>query len=170
MMLAILTTAAILLLLILLGLWSWYLSHWNRPGEWQEATRHSHRLYMLIERYIRFRWIHRDCNYWIFPVRFDRGAVVVRGQPNDALYWSLTYYALTEVNTSVSSASVVCGSDGQYEITLAHNAQGPNTITVRQGAKRAVLYLRIYEPAALFPTHLPAVTQNGIVLTEAHTQ
>ena len=39
-----------------------------------------------------------------------------------------------------------------------------NWIEVPEGTRRAVLYLRIYDPKYTHPTELPTVTQNGKVL------
>ena len=155
------------LLLVAAGCgWAFYLGTWDRNQSWQEATRHYFRPWMMVERWIRFRWIHPDCQYWIFPVRFDRGAVTVKGVPTEAMYWSFTFNTWTEVNPSVNSESVALNKNGQYEITFSQEKSGQNWVPVREGTKRGVLYFRIYEPAALFPARLPEVIQNGRVLAE----
>ncbi len=157
------------LLIVVAGavVWIWYILIWEKNQKWEEARRHHWRLRMKIERWIRFRWIHYDSLYWIIHVRFDRGPIILSGFPTDAVYWSVTYYAGTEVNASISSSSVVLEDDGSYNIEFSETpGTSKNHIPVRASDRRGVIYLRIYEPAALFPSQLPTVTQNGTTLTE----
>jgi len=142
----------------------WYRAAWDRDVQWHEAWRHEHRPFVAIERWIRFRWIHFDCQYWIVPVRLDRGAVVLEGMPPDALYWSITWYAWTEVNHSVSSNNVVLESDGSYRIVLSVDEQPGNWIPMGPDTDRAVIYLRAYEPTHMWPVSVPSVTQNDRLL------
>ena len=149
------------LLVVFVGSWgAWYLGTWDRDPQWHEVWRHAHRPYVAIERWIRFRWVHFDSQYWIVPVRLDRGPVVLEGLPPDALYWSITWYAWTEVNGSVSSESVQLEPDGSYRVVLSVDEQPRNWIAVPPEARRAVIYLRAYEPAHAWPVLLPTVTQG----------
>ena len=156
----------VILLLAASGVWGWYTFTWEHNQRWEEAVRHWHRPKMMIERWIRFRWIHPDALYWIVRVRFDRGPIVLEGTPTDALYWSFTHYAGTEVNASVSSESVVLEPDGSYRIHFSKEKTGKNWIPVKDGSKRGVIYFRIYEPAALFPSRMPRVSQNGEIVVQ----
>lgn len=154
------------IVLILAGLsgWTWYRTGWDSDPQWYEAWRHAHRPFIAVERWIRFRWIHFDCQYWIVPVRFDKGPVVLKGTPPDALYWSLTFYEWTEVHDSISSNNVVLEPDGTYTITLSAEREGANWIEVPPGTGAGVLYLRAYEPALGWPVLVPDVSQDGRLL------
>ncbi len=67
----------------------------------------------------------------------------------------------------MSSSSVNLEADGSYRIQFSQSAgEGNNHIPVRETDRRGVIYFRIYEPAALFPSRLPRVTQNGNILTQ----
>ncbi len=134
---------------------AWYWLAWPRKPRWMEALRHGHLPRIRIERWIRFRWIHPDCQYWILPVRFDRGPVTIEGVAPDAPYWSLTSYRFTEVNPSVRHDEVERLPDGRYRARLTTPATG-----------RGVLYLRVYEPRHAAPMPLPRVEQGGRVLTD----
>ena len=158
--------APVVLVLALACAWVGYRAGWDRDPQWTEAWRHAHRPHMVIERWIRFRWIHFDSQYWIVPVRFDEGPVVLRGTPPDALYWSLTFYEWTEVHDSVSSSDVVLEPDGAYEITLSAEPGADNWIEVPPGTGKGVIYLRAYEPQLGWPVALPSVSQGGRVLVE----
>ncbi|MCB9683923.1 MAG: hypothetical protein H6738_01785 [Alphaproteobacteria bacterium] len=162
--------APVLLGLFAAGVWLWYQSRWETKNpNWQEAIRDWWSPRMQIERWIRFRWIHPDTLYWIAHVRFDQGPLVLEGQTTDALYWSFTYYASTEVNDSISSRNIVVepGTD-RFRIHFAQErpAEATNFVKVRPDAKKGVIYFRIYEPAHLYPSRLPRVSRGGRVLIE----
>lgn len=158
--------APVLLLVLAGGIGAWYLLAWTHEARWLEARVDDDLLRMQIERWIRFRWIHPDCRYWILPVHADRGPIVLEGRPLDALYWSVTYYEHLEVNPLVSSESVTLGPDGRFRITFSAAPVGENWVPVRADAGRAVLYLRAYVPRTAGPLRLPRVTQGGRLLAE----
>ncbi len=138
---------------------------WERIGRWQEARRHEHRFRMKIARWIWFRWIHLDCQYWIAFVNFNKGPITVVGSSPRALYWSFTYNKYMEVNDVVNSTSIVIDQDNRYEVVLS-NAQPAklpqqNWVMVRKNVGLGVIYFRIYEPVSSFPTQLPSVFQGG---------
>ncbi len=141
-----------------------YVGVWDSAPQWHEAWRHAHRPYVAIERWIRFRWVHHDSQYWIVPVRLDQGPVVLEGAPPDALYWSVTWYEWTEVNPSISSQSIELESDGSYRIVMSVEPQPGNWLPVRDGVDRAVVYLRAYEPRHQWPVTVPSVSRHGTVL------
>lgn len=157
--------------LVLSGLLAAFLLYYALTGllaraRWREATQHAYLPAVALARWARFRWKHPDCLYWILPVRFDRGDIVVEGFETEALYWNLTYYTWTEINGSVSSERVSRRPDGGFTIRLSKTAEsGVDTIAVERSARFGVLYLRIYEPHQLFPTRLPRVTVGGRELT-----
>ncbi|MCB9676260.1 MAG: hypothetical protein H6737_14150 [Alphaproteobacteria bacterium] len=147
-----------------LGAWVLYRGTWE-GRDWMEAVRDQHRPWMWLERWIRFRWIHPDCQYWVLPVRLDRGPIEVEGRAPEGLWWCLTWYAHTEVNASLASHEVELDGAGGYRIRIAAEGDGPLWIPTRPGVKHAVLSLRIYEPAHPHPIWLPRVTQGGRVLS-----
>jgi len=129
---------------------------------WREATLHSYLPLMALARWGRFRWKHPDCFYWVLPVRFDKGDVVVQGIPTEALYWNFTYYIWTELNSSISSENIKLDPDGGFTVCFGKGSpKGGNFIPVRQSARFGVLYYRLYEPAHVFPNYLPRVTVGG---------
>ncbi len=148
------------------GFYASYLMTWEADQRWEEAIRDWYRPRMMLERWIRFRWIHPDSLYWIVHVRMDKGPIRLEGLPTDALYWSYTYYSSTEVNGSISSDNVVLEPDGSFVIHFSEDASNKNNVLVDPSHKRAVIYFRIYEPGALFPSKLPKVFQNGELLVE----
>jgi len=138
---------------------------WERLGRWQEARRHEHRFRMKIARWIWFRWIHLDCQYWIAFVNFNKGPITVVGSSPDALYWSFTYNRFMEVNDVVSSRNMVVDENGCYQLVLSYDQPrdefNKNWLEVRRSVGRGVIYFRIYEPDSSYPTQLPSVTQDG---------
>lgn len=152
------------------ALWLAYRRTWKGPQRWMEATRHQHKLALKIGRWIWFRWIHLDCQYWIIHLDFSAGPIEIRGYPPEGSYWSFTYNTWTEVNPSVNSATVMLGEDGRYSIVFSVDEQSGNWIPVKNEAGLGVIYFRIYESSANFPAQLPEVWQNGIQLAqEAHS-
>lgn len=147
------------------GLWLLYRSRFGGAQRWLEAVRHQYTLEMIIGRWIWFRWIHLDCQYWIVHVDFSKGPIELLGQPPEGSYWSFTYNTWTEVNPSVNSENVALTPEGGYRIHLTKDDRGDkNQILVRPDARLGVIYFRIYEPPRAFPTVLPEVRQNGITL------
>ena len=142
------------------ALWCAYRWRWRRP-RWVEAMRHQHTLWVAVERWLRFRWVHRDCLYWELPVRLDRGEIELDGLPPDCLWWCLTWYEGTEVNASVASHEVTLDADGRYRVRMGPAVSGHQALRTRPGARHAVISLRIYEPAHMYPSRLPRVTQAG---------
>ncbi|MFK7892562.1 MAG: hypothetical protein AB8B63_17220 [Granulosicoccus sp.] len=149
--------------LVLGGLWFAYRSTWRGPKRWMEASRHQHRLALIVGRWIWFRWIHLDCQYWILHLDFRAGPVELRGLPPEGSYWSFTYNTWTEVNPSVNSQTASLEEDGTYRITLDKTSADGNWIKVRDNAGLGVIYFRIYE-SSNFPAALPSVWQNGELL------
>ncbi len=146
------------------GLWIAYRMTWRGPQRWMEATRHHHKLALKVGRWIWFKWIHLDCQYWIVHLDFSAGPIELRGRPAKGSYWSFTYNTWTEVNPSVNSETVRLEKDGSYRISFSVEAQDGNWVQVRKGAGLGVIYFRIYESPANFPADLPEVRQNGAQL------
>ena len=150
--------------IIIAGVAGFFLLRWEKIGRWQEAKRHEFRIRMKIARWIWFRYIHLDCQYWIAFVNFDKGPLKLVGQPPDALYWSFTYNKFMEVGPVINSNDVRIGRNGEYEILIStdrpEDAEA-NWLNLRKGVGRGVIYFRIYEPRGNFPTRLPSVFQNG---------
>lgn len=138
-----------------------YLLTWGRNCRWMEAVRDGYRPWMWMERWVRYRFIHRDCLYWSLPVRLDQGVIEIEGKPPAGSWWSFTWYQGTEVNEAIGAHNVVLDGDGRYRIRLGGERSGANWIPTRPRVKRAVLSLRIYEPAGLYPSRVPAVMQAG---------
>lgn len=138
-----------------------YLLTWSRNCRWMEAVRDGYRPWMWLERWVRYRFIHRDCLYWSLPVRLDQGVIEIEGKPPAGTWWSFTWYQGTEVNEAIGAHNVVLDGDGRYRIRLGGERHGDNWIPTRARVKRAVLSLRIYEPAGLYPSQVPAVMQAG---------
>lgn len=140
------------------------LLRWERIGRWQEARRHEYRFRMKIARWIWFRWIHLDCQYWIAFVNFNKGPITIIGLPPAALYWSFTYNKLMEVNDVANSNNIVV-DDESYKVVLSASRPKDlpqrNWVKVRNNVGRGVIYFRIYEPLSGYPTELPSVFQNG---------
>jgi hypothetical protein len=134
---------------------------WDRNCRWMEAVRDAYRPWMWIERWVRYRFIHRDCLYWCLPVRLDRGIIEVEGAPPAGTWWSFTWYEGTEVNQSIGAHNVVLGPGGRYRIQHGGERRGDNWIPTRPSVSRAVLSLRIYEPKGLYPSPVPVVMQAG---------
>jgi hypothetical protein len=151
----------LLLILGLVAAQALYRLTWDRNCRWMEAMRDAHRPWMWLERWVRYRFIHRDCLYWCLPVRLDRGAIEVEGTPPTGTWWSFTWYEGTEVNAAVASHNVVLDPDGRYRIQLGGERRGSNWLPTRPNVKKAVLSLRIYEPQGLYPSQVPVVTQAG---------
>ena len=141
--------------------WGWWPS-------WEEAGLHARRPRMWLERWVWFRWIHPDCQYWVAHVRLDKGPIVVRGEAPEALYWSLTWYQGTQTRDSIDGDRVPVDEDGRYSIAIGAPATAQVQLGVPAGVRRAVLYLRIYQPASGSPS-LPSVTQRGRVLVPGTT-
>lgn len=145
-----------------LGLtWIAYRRTWSGPQKWLEATRHQHRLALLVGRWIWFKWIHLDCQYWILHLDFSAGPIELRGKPPAGSYWSFTYNTWTETNPAINSNSVILDDDGRYRILYSHHEQLGNWIRVNASARKGVIYFRIYEARGNFPSELPEVWQNG---------
>ena len=140
-----------------------FIATWFSPRpRWREATLHSYLPLIALARWQRFRWKHQDCFYWMLPVRFDKGDIVVQGVPTESIYWSFTYYIWTELNSSVSSETIKFDPDGGFTIRFGKGLpEGDNFIPVRKSARFGVLFYRIYEPAHMFPNYLPRVTVGG---------
>lgn len=156
----------LLLTIILVGLslcaiWTAYRWTWRGPQRWMEMTRHQHKLAIRVGRWIWFKWAHIDCQYWILHVDFSTGPIEVRGLPPAGAYWSFTYNTWSEVNPSINSEIVNLDQYGHYQITFSREQNGENWIRTRDAAKRGVIYFRIYEAPASFPSQLPEVWQNG---------
>jgi len=154
--------AGLLATTLLLAALTWWGS-WGWAPRWEEARRHASRPWILVERWIRCRWIHRDCEYWLLRVRLDRGPVRLEGQIPAGVYWSLTYYVWTEAHASISSANATVRS-GRYGITLSAEEAPGDWLAVPAGTRRALLYLRVYVPDG--PVPLPRVSQGGRVLVQ----
>ena len=152
--------------LALVGLWLAYRMTWRGPQRWMEATRHQHKLALKVGRWIWFRWIHLDCQYWIVHLDFSVGPIELRGRSPEGPYWSFTYNTWTEVNPSVNSETVKLDEDGGYRITFATETADGNWVPVRKGARLGVIYFRIYETPANFPSVLPEVWQNGVQIVK----
>lgn len=153
--------AQLLLVLSAGAVYLWHQSAWSRPAQWQEGWRHAHTPWIALERWIHFRFIHFDAQYWIVPVSLDDGPLRLEGHPPDAGYWSLTWYGDTAVQAGVSSETVVLEPDGSYIIDISAEPIGQNWISAPLGSGRAILYLRAYEPLRTWPIALPTVHQNG---------
>ena len=138
-----------------------YLWSWGSNRRWMEAVRDGHRPWMWVERWVRYRFIHRDCLYWCLPVRLDHGVIDVEGTPPASTWWSFTWYETTEVNQAISAHNVVLERDGHYRIRLGGERRDGNWIPTRPGVRRAVLSFRIYEPEGLYPSRIPSVIQAG---------
>lgn len=151
----------LLVVLALVGAGALYWFSWESNCRWMEAMRDAHRPWMWIERWVRYRFIHRDCLYWSVPVRLDRGVIEIEGLPPKGTWWSLTWYAGTEVNSAIGAHDVVLETDGRYRIRLGGERGVNNWIPTRPGVRRAVLSLRIYEPEGLYPSQVPVVIQGG---------
>lgn len=150
--------------LALAGLWLAYRMTWKGSQRWMEATRHQHKLALKVGRWIWFKWIHLDCQYWIVHVDFGAGPIEVCGHPPKGVYWSFTYNIWTEVNPSINSETVELDDDGGYRITFSMDAADGNWVPVKKGVRLGVIYFRIYETPANFPANLPEVRQNGVQL------
>ena len=157
----------LLLTLLFVGLslgvtWLMYRMTWRGPQRWMEMTRHQHKFAMVIGRWIWFKWAHIDCQYWIVHLDFSAGPVELIGTPPAGSYWSFTYNTWSEVNPSINSESVKLEADGSYRIALdSSQRSNKNFIPVRDNARLGVVYFRIYEAPANFPSELPEVRQNG---------
>ena len=154
----------VLVPIIVAGVAAFFWFRWEKIGRWQVAKRHEFRLRMQIARWIWFRYIHLDCQYWIAFVDFDKGPLRLVGQPPDALYWSFTYNKFTEVGPVINSNDIKLRQDGTYEILISTNEPEDaeaNWLKLRKGVGRGVIYFRTYEPRGNFPSRLPSVFQNG---------
>lgn len=162
--------APVLVLFGLGALWFAYRRTWSGPQRWMEATRHQHRLALAVGRLIWFRWIHLDCQYWIFHVDFSKGPIELHGMPTPSVYWSFTYTTWTEVNSVLNNREVTLNEDGSYNIVMAQSesesepGSARNRIPVRPDAGKGVIYFRIYEAEETYPVNLPEVRQGGRVL------
>lgn len=151
--------------LLIVSIWVMYRWTWKGSQRWMEATRHQHRLALIVGRWIWFKWIHLDCQYWILHMDFNAGAIELRGNPPDSSYWSITYNTWTEVNFSINSDSIELEEDGSYRIKIAKHKQPINWIPIHPSAKLGVIYYRIYESPGNFPSELPEVWQNEKLIT-----
>ena len=150
--------------IIIAGVAGFFWLRWEKIGRWQEAKRHEFRIRMQIARWIWFRYIHLDCQYWIAFVNFDKGPLKLVGHAPNALYWSFTYNKFMEVGPGINSNDIEIGPDGEYEIQISTDGlkgADANWLKLRKGVGRGVIYFRIYEPRGNFPSRLPAVFQNG---------
>lgn len=147
-------------------IWMMYRRTWSGPQRWMEATRHQYRLALIVGRWIWFKWIHLDCQYWILHLDFNAGVIELRGTPPECTYWSITYNTWSEVNPSINSDSIELESDGSYRIKMAEVRQPGNWIPIRPNARLGVIYYRIYESQTNFPSQLPGVWQNEKLITD----
>lgn len=148
-------------------IWLAYRMTWRGDQRWMEMTRHQYKLAMAVGRWIWFKWAHIDCQYWILHLDFSVGPIELRGRPPAGSYWSFTYNTWSEVNPSVNSEEVKLEDDGSYRIVFSHEKCDGNHILVRQGAGLGVIYFRIYESPANFPSALPEVRQNNQLVTRS---
>ncbi len=155
--------APMLLVITIGGAYVSYRAAWWGTPRWHEAWRHDYRPFVAMDRWLHFRFVQPDAQYWILPVDFSEGPIRLHGTPPDAAYWSVTWYEWTEAHPTVGSTNVELAEDGTYEITMASKAEGSNTIPVAPDADRGVIYLRVYDPEP-GPVPLPEVTQRGRVL------
>lgn len=152
--------APLLLFVTCTGAYVSYRAEWWGTPRWHEAWRHDSRLFVAMDRWVHYRFVHPGAQYWMLPVDFSEGPITLRGTPPDAAYWSVTWYEWTEAHPTVGSEQVELAADGTYEITMSARAEGPNAIPVRADGGRGVIYLRIYDPEP-GPVPLPTVLQNG---------
>jgi hypothetical protein len=160
------------LLILFIGIYcAVYQTSWGQSPHWIEAFQDRFKLANLAEN-VRWPWIHQDTQYWIVRVRFDEGAITLKGEPPHARYWSVTYYAAGEENTSINIDNVYLDENGEYQIVLTKDPQPDidNQIAVGQAVKRGVIELRITLQENDEPVLLPSVWQNGVMLVEGRTQ
>lgn len=156
-----------LLVVLVGGYAAIYQFSWASDPHWIEAHRDRFRLPDLAEN-LRWFWIHQDSQYWVVRVRLDRGPITLEGQPPHARYWSVTYYAGEQTNSSINNANVVLESDDMYRIVITADLQPglPNQIETRPGETRATIELRITIQAFDQPVLLPDIWQNDTLLVE----
>jgi hypothetical protein len=141
---------------------------WARTPHWFEAFRDRFKLRYLAENRF-WPWIHQDSQYWVVRLRFDRGPVVVEGEPPACRYWSINYYPAQEHSFSINISNVRLDDEGTYRVTLGQDVEDSEeeqSIRVEKDLKRGIVELRITLPDIDQPIVLPSVYQNDVPLVQ----
>ncbi|MDP2316267.1 MAG: hypothetical protein Q8P41_25435 [Pseudomonadota bacterium] len=132
----------------------WIYTTWERDARWLEASRDRKDPRIRAAKHVYFNWIHRDAEYWIYPLDLSRTQQVrVTGTVPSCLYFSLNYTGPNFVRSYVTSGIREATHDeGEaFSITLDPRPAGDTS------RRKGVLYLRIYLRNASDRTPLPAV-------------
>jgi hypothetical protein len=143
-----------------------YWFSWGNNPRWLEGSRDRFKLPNLLDNRF-WLWIHKDTQYWIVRLRFDKGPVVIEGAKPTARYWSITYYPAKENTSSINSQSVKLDGQDRYRITFGKKVENcllQQTIKVDSGVTRGIVELRITLLDTNEPLILPSVTQGERVL------